>query len=119
MKFESFISGVWMHQFQYKSFLPTPINQEWCRDDKEVNTSSRIEGTRTERDEAVQEESAIRPERCDDWREVRNYVAAMVELGILQEETGFPGLLSNKPDPREPGRTSRVLAISESIIDKG
>lgn len=44
---------------------------------KEANTSSCIEGTRTEMDEAVLEEEAIPPERRDDWREVRNYVEAM------------------------------------------
>lgn len=44
---------------------------------KDANTSSRIEGTRTEMDEAVLDESAILPERRDDWREVRNYVRAM------------------------------------------
>jgi len=44
---------------------------------KEANTSSRIEGTRTEMDEAVLEEEAILPERRNDWREVRNYVQAM------------------------------------------
>lgn len=113
MKFESFKSGVWKQQYQYKSFLPALINQDWSWDDprinvlleratkalgelnaftlivpdvdifihmhviKEANTSSRIEGTRTEIDEAVLEEKEIRPERRDDWREVRNYVHAM------------------------------------------
>ncbi len=113
MKFESFTSGSWKQQYQYKSFQPARINEEWSWDDprinvllekatkalgelnaftlivpdvdlfihmhiiKEANTSSRIEGTRTEMDEAVLDEAAIRPERRDDWREVRNYVQAM------------------------------------------
>lgn len=113
MKFESFRSGSWKQQYQYKSFQPTRINQEWFWDDprinvllekatkalgelnaftwivpnvdlfihmhviKEANTSSRIEGTRTEMDEALLDEASIRPELRDDWREVRNYVKAM------------------------------------------
>jgi Fic family protein len=44
---------------------------------KEANTSSRIEGTRTEMDEVVRSKDDIAPERRDDWVEVQNYIAAM------------------------------------------
>ncbi|RJX21174.1 MAG: Fic family protein [Desulforudis sp.] len=113
MKFENFRSGEFKQQYQYKSFQPASINQEWSWDDtrinvllekatkslgelnaftlivpdvdlfirmhiiKEANTSSRIEGTKTEMDEAVMDEESIIPERRNDWREVQNYVRAM------------------------------------------
>jgi len=44
---------------------------------KEANTSSRIEGTQTEMDEAVVSEEHIADEKRDDWQEVQNYITAM------------------------------------------
>lgn len=44
---------------------------------KEGTKSSRIEGARTNIDDAVQKEEYIEAEKKDDWLEVRNYVNAM------------------------------------------
>lgn len=44
---------------------------------KEAVTSSKIEGTKTNIEEAFSDESDIKPEQKDDWNEVHQYVTAM------------------------------------------
>ncbi len=53
---------------------------------KEANTSSKIEGTKTEFDEALMQESEILPERRDDWKEVHQYIEAMNKAIKLLDE---------------------------------
>jgi len=108
-----FIAGTYKQQYQYKSFLPTLLENpfEWKSDEvlellsdasryigelnsyadlvpdinffiemhklKEATTSSRIEGTQTNIDEAVLTENYIPDEKRDDWEEVRNYIRAL------------------------------------------
>jgi Fic family protein len=44
---------------------------------KEGTKSSRIEGTQTNLDQAIQKETYIEPVKKDDWQEVQNYIQAM------------------------------------------
>jgi len=128
MNFSNFKAGVWLKQYNYKSFKPVEINQTWLWDDpkintmleeatrqlgelnafsyilpdvdlfirmhvvKEANTSSRIEGTQTNMDEALMKKEDVSPNKRDDWQEVRNYVDAL-NYSIEQLAT-FP--LSNR-----------------------
>ncbi len=38
MHFKSFNAGRWVQQYEYKSFLPAPVNHNWTWDDPRINT---------------------------------------------------------------------------------
>lgn len=56
---------------------------------KEAVLSSKIEGTQTNFEEALMDETAISKERRDDWEEVQNYIRAMKEALRLLPDLPF------------------------------
>ena len=60
---------------------------------KEAVVSSRIEGTRTGIDQALQEVQDVNPEYRDDWEEVTNYIKAMQYSILRMQELPFSNRL--------------------------
>jgi len=96
---------------------------------KEAVGSNRIEGTRTNIEEALNNENDIDPEKRNDWKEVNNYVEAMnsaieslKELPLssrLLKETHKKLLSSGRGEHKNPGefRTSQNWIGGASISD--
>lgn len=96
---------------------------------KEAVVSSRIEGTRTNFEEALENEKPSDPERRDDWLEVNNYVMAVnnaiEELQTLplscrlMKDTHKILLASGRGERKTPGefRTSQNWIGGASIMD--
>jgi len=113
VKIDDFKAGRYQQEYQYKSFMPNKVNQEWIWTDpklnlllsesnlnlgslnafsiyipdidlfirmhliKEATKSSRIEGTRTEIEDALLKDNDLQPEKREDWKEVQNYIEAV------------------------------------------
>ena len=71
---------------------------------KEATQSSRIEGTRTNMDEALRAREDVAIEKRDDWEEVQNYVAAMNKAVARLETLPF---------------SARLLRESHAILMQG
>jgi len=70
----------------YARFVPDIDYFIRMHETKEATASSKIEGTRTNMDEALMKEKDVAPERRDDWHEVQNYIEAM-KLAIDRLDT--------------------------------